>query len=346
MIKKLSLIFVVAITMLFLANGLAVPSEVTLTDLYNAAKAEGKVNLQYHGPVSIIKPIADAFQTKYPDIKISVFSYGATGIATRIIIEASTAKLSLDVATAKLNYFLPLVERNLLIKYDWTKIGVNKNDIHFDGTCISTEDVPNIWVYNKNLVSKADVPKNWEDLLEPKWKGGKISIRAAPTGLTSLFPAWKKDRQKVANYLDKLRRQEVVPGKRAAEVISRIATGECPIGKGPVPLILELIRGNAPVGVCGFGPTATSPSVVAIPQNVPHPNSAKLLVAWLKSPEGRAAYRKIGSGLATPCDASGVAQLLCDNGIQFTPISSIEDLTEFDGAFSKMVVERMGFLPE
>ena len=85
---------------------------------------------------------------------------------------------------------------------------------------------------------------------------------------------------------------------------------------------------------------------MAIPQNVLHPNAAKLFIAWLISPEGREAYRKTGMGLAVPCDASGTAQLLCDNGIPYIRITSIEDITEFDGDFSKMVVEKMGFLPE
>ena len=344
--KKLSLILFAVVTILFSVNGLAAPSDTTVSDLYNAAKAEGKVTWQFLGPVNMVKPIADAFQAKYPDIKVSVFSYGATLIATRIITEASAKKLSLDIATAFPNYFIPLLERKLLTKHDWTKIGVSKGNILLDGTSVATQDTPYIWFYNKNLVSKAEVPKTWEDILDPRWKGGKITVRAAPSALAPLFPLWKKDKQRVADYLEKLRKQEVVAGKRGAEVASRVASGECPLGKVAAELVVNLIAGNAPVGVCPISPTAGSPVVAAIPQHVPHPNSAKLFIAWLSSPEGRAASKKAGMGVATPCDASSLAQLLCDNGITYEPITSIEDLTTFDGEFSKMVVEKMGFLPE
>ena len=345
MVKKLTSILVLLLTMLFSTNGFAAPSDASITDLYNAAKAEGKVTWQYLGAADLVKPIAEAFQTKYPDIKISVFSLGATQIATRIIAEASAKRLSLDVATAFPNYFMPLIERNLLLKYDWTKIGVAKNNILLDGTNVSMQDAPFVWVYNKNLVSKAEAPKSWEDVLAPRWKGGKIAIRSAPSAFASLFPEWKKDRQKVASYLDSLRRQEPVPGARAAEVASRVANGECLIGKVTIEVAISLIRENAPIAVCPIGPVAGPPIAVAIPQNVPHPNAAKLLIAWMNSPEGKAAYRKEGLGAATPCDASPTSQLLCENGISYIPITSIEDLTEYEGGFSKMVVERMGFLP-
>jgi len=345
MIKKLSFVLVVVITMLFSTDGFAAPTEVALKDLHNAAKAEGKVVWQYVGPANLVKSVADAFQMKYRDIKMSVFSFGATGISTRIITEASAGRLSTDVAMSFPNYFMPLLERNLLTKHDWTGVGVPKNNILFDGTSVATQDVPFVWLYNTNLVSKAEIPKSWDDLLDPKWKGGKIAVRAAPSAFPSLFPVWRKDRQKVASYLDKLRRQEVVSSARAAEVASRVASGECLIGAAPVEVTLDAMKGNAPIAVCPIGPIAAAPLVVAIPQKVSNPNAAKLFIAWLSGPEGREAYRKAGLGFAAPCNASPVAQLLCDNGLNFVPITSMEDVAEYAGDFSKMVVERMGFLP-
>ena len=346
MVKRVFLILVVVVTVLFSANGFSAPAEVGMGDLYHAAKAEGKVVWQFIGPVNLVKSVAEAFQTKYPDIKISVFSYGATGIATRIITEASAEKLSMDVAMSFPNYFIPLLERNLLTKHDWTQIGVSKNNVLFDATSVAVQDVPYVWLYNTNLVSKGEVPKTWEDLLDLKWRGSKIAVRAAPSAFPSLFPAWKRDRQKVASYLDKLRRQEVVSSTRAAEVAARVASGECLVGGVPVEVAIDTIKKNAPVGVCPIGPAAAAPAVVGIPQKVLNPNAAKLFIAWLSGPEGRDAYRKAGLGFAAPCHASPVAQLLCEHGISFTPITSVEDVKEYAGDFGKMVVEKMGFLPE
>ena len=345
-IAKKSILVAIGLTaVLFAVNSSLAASEPALQELYKAAKEEGNVIWQYLGSVDLVEPLAKAFEAKYPGVKCTPFSFAGTGIHTRIITEAGAGKLSLDVATSFPYLFLQLVGRDLLTKYDWTKIGVPPNDILLDGVSVSIFDSPNIWVYNTKLVSKAEAPKTWNDVLDPKWKGSKISIRAAATPFAFLYPEWKKDKKKVEDSLEKLRKQEVVPGTRNSEVTSRIAGGECPIGTIPIEMALDLLKEGASVAVCPVSPTAASPIVVAIPKGVPHPNAAKLLIAWLHSREGREALRGKGLGPAAPCNASLMAQLLCDNGITYIPITSKEDLVEYDGAFSRMVVKTLGFMP-
>ena len=55
-----------------------------------------------------------------------------------------------------------------------------------------------VCMYNKNLVSEADAPKGWKDLLNPKWKG-KIAFAdpaksgSAYTLLCTMITAFGKD---------------------------------------------------------------------------------------------------------------------------------------------------------
>jgi iron(III) transport system substrate-binding protein len=349
-VTRKMIFFVIGITLVLLTinrtTSAAAASDQAMQALYQAAKAEGEVIWQFMGPVFLVKPVAAAFQAQYPDIKLRVFSYGAASIGTRIITEAGAGKVSLDVGTSFPYYFLPLMKRNLLVTEDWIKIGVPEDGILLDGASVTLYHSPNIWVYNKNKISEAEAPKTWEDVLDPKWKGGKISIRAAATPFAPLFPAWKKDGQKVAKYLEQLGKQEVIPGKRNSAVASRVASGECPIGTVPLEMLLGLLKKGAPLAVCPVSPTAASPVSLAVPKGAPHPNAAKFLIAWLYSPEGRKALQKGGRGPLTPCNASPSAQLLCDNSITYTPITSMEDLRQYDGPFSKMVVDTMAFLPK
>ena len=48
--------------------------------------------------------------------------------------------------------------------------------------------------YNKNLVPAARVPKVWEDLLKPEFKGRKISLDIRPGGIWTIIPAWGLDK--------------------------------------------------------------------------------------------------------------------------------------------------------
>ena len=343
--KKLTGMFIGLIVILFSVSSSAEPSEAVLQDLYKAAKAEGKVIWQYMGSLNDIKGVAAAFQAKYPEIKLEVFSFSSARTPTRIIGEATAKRLTLDVASIRPYNLIPLVERDLLVKFDWTKYGVPQSAVLLDGTCAVLFENPYVWLRNTNLVSEAAQPKTWEDVLDPKWKGHKISLRAAAGPFAPLFLTWKKDKQKAMDYVTRIKQQEVVPGDRATLVTNRIATGECPIGRIGIVYVLDALKEKAPIAICPISPTADFGSTICIPKGVPNPNAAKFLAAWLFGQEAGKEWAKVGFGLAYPPEASLIARTLTKNAIKYERISSKEDILEFEGGFSSMVMKTMGFQP-
>jgi iron(III) transport system substrate-binding protein len=345
---KRGLTFLLAMV-LFLAN---VPMSVAgqqdpLQKLYEAAKPEKEVVWQWQSATTEVKSVIDAFRKKYPDIKLSVVSIGATTIPTRIIVEANSGKVSVDVGTAGTSYLLPVIERDLLARYNSSQLpDVDPKLLSFDGRLIKFSSVARVWVYNTAMVSKADVPKTWEDTLAPRWKGGKIVVRAAPSGLNLFYPVWKQNKEKATDYLKRLANQEIVPGIRAAEVLNRVATGENPLSISSITTTFNALKAGAPLGLCPIGPTASDHSAFFIPKAAPHPNAAKLLMAWMAGPEGRKAFLEPGFGPHYPPDASPQAKLLADNGIGFYPIETPEDLREYTGPFTDAVIKILGFKPE
>lgn len=318
-----------------------------LKKLHEAAKAEKEVIWQFSGALKDVKPVIDGFQKKYPDIKLSTISIGAATIGGRIIIEANAGRLTVDVGTSFPVYLQPVFERDLLVRYNWSQLmGVDPKKVLFDGRFIPFSDSARVWAYNTKMVSKAEAPKNMEDTLAPNWKGGKIAVRAAPTGFNWLYPVWKQDKQKASDYLKRLEKQDVIPGKRDAEVANQVASGEYPIGVLSLTSVIPALEKRAPLALCPIGPTASDLNGFWIPKGAPHPNAAKLLVAWLASPEGTNALLKSGRGLSYPPDASPAAKLLADNGIGFVAIESAEDLREYSGPFNDAVMKIMRFVPE
>jgi iron(III) transport system substrate-binding protein len=319
--------------------------EAELKKLHEAAKAEKEVIWQFSGALKDIKPTIGGFQKAYPDIKLSTISIGAATIGGRIIIEANAGRLTVDVGTSFPVYMMPVFERNLLVGYNWAQLGVDPRKVLFDGRFIPFSDAPRVWAYNTKLVPKAEAPRTLEDTLAPKWKG-KIAVRAATTGFNWLFPVWKKDKEKAIEYLKRLAKQDVVPGKRDAEIANQVAGGEYPVGVLSLTSVIPALGKHAPLALCPIGPTASDLNGFWIPKGAPHPNAAKLLVAWLASPEGVKALLKSGRGLSYPPDASPAAKLIAENGIGFVPIQSAEDLREFEGPFNDAVMNIMGFVPK
>ncbi len=320
--------------------------EAELQKLYGAAKAEKEVIWQFSGALKDIKPVIEGFQKKYPDVKLSTISIGAATIGGRVIIEANASRLTLDVGTSFPIYLQPVFERDLLVKYNWSQLGVDPKRILYEGRFIPFSDSARVWAYNTKMVSKGEAPKTMEDTLAPKWKGGKIAVRAAPTGFNWLFPVWKQNKQKATDYLTRLEKQDVIPGKRDAEVANQVAGGEYPVGVLSLTSVIPALEKRAPLALCPIGPTASDLNGFWIPKGAPHPNAAKLLVAWLASPEGTKALIKSGRGLSYPPDASPAAKLLADNGIGFVPIQSAEDIREYAGPFNDAVMKIMRFVPE
>ncbi len=317
-----------------------------LQKLYEAAKPEKEVIWQWQSAITEINSLINTFRKKYPDIKLSVVSIGATTIPTRVIVEAQQGRLSVDVGTAGTSYLLPLIERDLLARYNWAQISdIDPENIAYDGRLINYSGSAFICMYNTNLVSKAESPKTLEDLLAPKWKGEKIVVRAAPSGFNYLFPVWKQNRQKAIDYLTRLANQGIVPGKRAAEVTDRVARGENPLAISSIGSAYDAIRRGAPLALCPI-PAACEPAAFFIPKGARHPEAAKFLVAWMASPDGRRSLTELGFGPIYPPNASPQAKLLADSGIKFTPIGSSEDIREFTGPFTEAVIKIMKFLPE
>jgi iron(III) transport system substrate-binding protein len=319
-----------------------------LQKLYEAAKPEKEVVWQWATAITEVTPIIEAFRKKYPDIKLSTISIGAATIGTRIIVESSAKQLTVDVGTALATYILPVIERDLLARYNWAQmVDMDPKRILFDGRFISYADSPRVWVYNTKLVSKAEAPKTWENTLAPKWKGGKIAVRAAPSGFAWLFPAWKQDKKRVIDYLNRLAKQDVVPGTRDAEVANRIATGESPIGTISMVSVMPALKAGAPLALCPIGPTASDYDGFWIPKGAPHPNAAKFFLAWMASREGTKEFLKAErGGPSYPPEASPQAKLLADSGVGFVPIASPEDLREYLGPFSDTVMKIMQFIPK
>lgn len=344
---KIALMFLTAMGLFLASVGTAgATADGHLKMLYEGAKSEGQVIWHTSGSTRTLGPVLEAFKKQYPDIELKVVSIGSTTIASRLIAEADANKISVDVSMAFLSHIQVLKERDLLINYDWVKnMEVDPNRVLYGGTFVTHAYMPRIWIYNTKLVSKEDIPKSLEDLLDPRWKGGKISMRAAPSAFTWFWPAWKKDKASADAFLEKFAKQEILPGKRAPMVAQRVAKGECPIGTAVNVMALSLKRQGAPIGVMNLGPVASEPTVIYIPKNVPHPKAALFFMAWMISKDGQAAFAKAGIGPPAPAEAGPQAKILSDAGVEFMPIQSAEDMKAYKGEFSKTIMKIMKFMP-
>jgi iron(III) transport system substrate-binding protein len=139
--------------------------------------------------------------------------------------------------------------------------------------------------YNNSLVSEKDAPKNWPDLLDPKWKG-KVSI--GHPAFSGYVGTWVVLMRKLYgwDYFEKLEKNQPQIGRSVNDTVTMLNAKERWVAAGPeATTLLSRDKGN-PLSV--IYPTdgallMVSPS--AVPKNAPSPNAGKLFIEFLLDKE-------------------------------------------------------------
>jgi iron(III) transport system substrate-binding protein len=175
------------------------------------AKMENKVVWWTTVPIDQSKVLADQFQKQFPSIEVDLFRTGATSLQNKIVTEARVGRHSWDLANFNGEFVLELVKQKLIASYVSPQQAMLDDDFKDkDGIWSGLHAQPIVLGYNTKLVKSEEVPTSYEALLDPKWKGRRISIDNEGFGLLKgLENAW--GRQRAIEYLKKLATQAPVP---------------------------------------------------------------------------------------------------------------------------------------
>lgn len=135
--------------------------------------------------------------------------------------------------------------------------------------------------YNKNLVPESEVPKTWDDLVDPKWHGKVVLTdpRSSPSWM-----AWADlmDKSNGDGYLKKVAALDPAIVDSASSGAAKIAAGSAALSfPATAGNAAELIKQGAPLGVSEIeADTSGSNNFVSGVANSPHPASAALFLAY------------------------------------------------------------------
>ena len=175
------------------------------------------------------QPLMNAFQKKYPAIKPVLMRAGGGAVMNRVLTETRAGMFGFDVVGGRGEMIQIFKERGIIAPYISPETKLIDADL-FDkqGYWYVHYVVPWALGYNTQLVKKEEVPKTYEALLDPKWKGGKISMdNEGYLVLQGLITAWGKE--KAIDYMKKLAAQEPVLMRGNTERVAFTGAGQYPL---------------------------------------------------------------------------------------------------------------------
>ena len=253
----------------------------------DAARKEGEIVWYTTMSVDQNKEFMDRFVKRHPFLRPSVFRAGGGALLNRITSEAKAGKYLFDVVHGTGEIFLPLMEQGLIAPYlspERKMIAEDLRDAKGYWTSVYFNSI--VLGYNKNLVKRDELPRSYEDLLQPKWKGRKICLDDSySTFLQGLISSWGKD--KALAYLRRLAEQDPVIMRGSTVRVQLAAAGEFPLVVAYANIIQNLAEKGAPVDWTPLEPAVISVNTVMLGARAAHPNAGKLLVDFTLSKEGQ-----------------------------------------------------------
>ena len=150
------------------------------------------------------------FQQKYPFLKPSIIRLGGNALLSRILTEAKAGKNFFDVVHGTGEIVLPLMDMGLIASYASPERKMIPDDLKDKRGFWTSVYVNSVVLgYNTNLTKGQPIPRSYDDLLQPRWKGRKISIDSTyVTFLQGWIAVWGN--VKALEYLKKFADQDPV----------------------------------------------------------------------------------------------------------------------------------------
>jgi iron(III) transport system substrate-binding protein len=197
-----------------------------------------------------------------------------------------------------------------------------------------------VYAYNTDAVKPADVPKSWQDLLDPKWKR-RIGMESTNVEWFAALVEAMGEKQG----LDLFRRiadngVAVRTGHNHSAVL--VAAGEISLMLGIYSHDAERMKAKAaPVAWFLLPPAVVIPSAVAVSRRAPHPHAAALFYDYMLS-DGQRFYTEVHRVPANRRYDTPVRRLVEERRAYIVVNSreAIDDYEKWQDLYKRIIVDR------
>jgi len=253
------------------------------------ARKEGGATLYSSATVADMAAHLSAFEQKY-GLKITLWRGDSEGIAQRAITEARSGRFAMDLVETSGGNLESMQREGLLqavnapIQAEIIPQGIPQ---HRGYTATRLQIQAN--AYNTDLIRKADLPRTWADLADPKWKG-KLGIDLDDGDWFGTVIRSMKDPKGLDLFRKIITTNGMSLRKGHTLLANLTASGEVPMSIAIYEYKIKQMKlAGAPVDFFYLDPLVVHPVGIAIAKRAPHPYTATLFFDFILS-EGQKIY--------------------------------------------------------
>ena len=307
-------------------------------DVVQAAEREGSVVFYSSLVPATLEPLINAFQQKYPKIKVQSVRNIEAVLIPKIQQEESTSAAGADLVSVNIfDFYDDQIKANELVKPIGPNAAKYTGDAMHKGLAPVISGFPMGFAYNSDLVK--DPPRTYEDFLRPEFKGaiGTINASASPA-VTFWYDFLRKS---MPGYWEKLAAQNPKFYPSTIPMTQAVASGEIKATIFANPGGVKILQDQgAPVKFVmpAIPRVYGSMYPLGILKNAKNPNAAQVFADYLMSVDGQTFLNGSGMGISQIAGVPGSltgAQLFSFYGQGYSPDRIKEISAEWDRIFKR-----------
>ena len=305
-----------------------------------AAKKEGTLTLYTTIAEKDLPVIIKPFEDKY-GIKVSVWRAGTDKVLQRAVAETRAKKYEFDAV----HFGAPEMEA---LSREKILAPVN-SPVHKDlmpGSVPAHKEwaatILSVWVqaYNTNVVKKSELPRTYQDLLDPRWKG-KLGIEAKNDDWFATVVHQMGSESQGVEFFRKLSSTNGISPRQGHTLLNNmVVSGEVPMALTVYNYMPEQAKKKgAPIDWFVIEPAIARANAIGVARHAQHPNAALLFYEYLLGPDGQKAMVSIDY---VPTNTKVESPLKGVKIIQTDPIRSLDESDKWKKLYEETVLKKAG----
>ncbi|HHY53235.1 MAG TPA: extracellular solute-binding protein [Clostridiales bacterium] len=242
-------------------------------------------------PEKLMQKLKSGFEKRYSLIDVQ-YEFASTGkILTRLATEKQTRKVTADLVWVDtFADTIRMKEEGILTPY------LSPQAIHFHSDYLDNDYFyagarmySFVIAYNTDLVPESEVPRSWQDLLDPKWKGKIVLTDPGDAGSAQHFMALMLLNESYGEeFFTQLRDNGCMLETSMNGTHLQVVQGNYPIGIGLDYMVESMAASGEPIAAIRpekDGVTLFSP--IGLVEGGPNLRNARLLYDYILSEEGQ-----------------------------------------------------------